>query len=656
MDRRSWLWRRKSSEKSPGETESSGSISSHSERFSDDQAYINQSTQSPEVTSKAALNDDEVNDSVKALTDKLSAALLNISAKEDLVKQHAKVAEEAVSGWEKAENEVLALKQKLEAANQKNSALEDRLGHLDGALKECVRQLRQSREEQEQKTNEVVKIKTHEWESSKSLLESQLDELKAQLQSAKSEAAASTDSDICTKLEATEKENLALKLELLSKVKELEIRTTERDLSTETAETASKQHLESIKKVAKLEAECRRLKGMTRKASQTYDRKSISVSSFYVESFTDSQSDSGERLLALESDMQKISGLEPNECEPSHSDSWASSPVLKLHKIKNEKDIGRNLMVPSVEINLMDDFLEMERLVALPDTKSESCCHDAGPASDHTNGGESPLKAELEAMINRTAELEEKIEKMEAEKVELEMALTECQKHLGISQSQLSEAEMNLQELQRQVVLANESKQAAEEEARTFKTKREVAESQLREFETEVNSLLSKVGSLEEEVQKEQTLSADNVAKCRKLEEELSSMKHETEVHRESELRRVANINGDMKIKQEKELALAAKKFAECQKTIASLGQQLKSLATVDDILMDSEKPLDQFTCEGIQSFKIGMEAWKLGSSDLNLARTDSEFSKATSRRSYPSKNASERKPSLSNTRPTHWV
>ena len=37
MDRRSWLWRRKSSEKSPGETESSGSISSHSERFSDDQ-------------------------------------------------------------------------------------------------------------------------------------------------------------------------------------------------------------------------------------------------------------------------------------------------------------------------------------------------------------------------------------------------------------------------------------------------------------------------------------------------------------------------------------------------------------------------------------------------------------------------------------------
>ena len=40
MDRRSWLWRRKSSEKSPGETESTGSLSSHSERFSDDQVTL----------------------------------------------------------------------------------------------------------------------------------------------------------------------------------------------------------------------------------------------------------------------------------------------------------------------------------------------------------------------------------------------------------------------------------------------------------------------------------------------------------------------------------------------------------------------------------------------------------------------------------------
>lgn len=65
-------------------------------------------TQSPEVSSKAVARSevidesspkiDDANDTVKILTERLSAALVNVSAKEDLVKQHAKVAEEAVAG------------------------------------------------------------------------------------------------------------------------------------------------------------------------------------------------------------------------------------------------------------------------------------------------------------------------------------------------------------------------------------------------------------------------------------------------------------------------------------------------------------------------------------------------------------------------------
>ena len=58
----------------------------------------NHSTQSPEVNSKVVSLNEEVNDTVKSLTEKLSAALVNVGAKEDLVKQHAKVAEEAVAG------------------------------------------------------------------------------------------------------------------------------------------------------------------------------------------------------------------------------------------------------------------------------------------------------------------------------------------------------------------------------------------------------------------------------------------------------------------------------------------------------------------------------------------------------------------------------
>jgi hypothetical protein len=44
------------------------------------------------------VRDDNELDSVKSLSEKLSAALLTISAKEDSVKQHTKVAEEAVAG------------------------------------------------------------------------------------------------------------------------------------------------------------------------------------------------------------------------------------------------------------------------------------------------------------------------------------------------------------------------------------------------------------------------------------------------------------------------------------------------------------------------------------------------------------------------------
>ena len=451
-------------------------------------------------------------------------------------------------GWENAENEVLVLKKKLETSYQKNSALEDRLGHLDGALKECVRQLRQAREDQEQKIEEVIGKKTCEWDSLKSELENQIVKLQAQLQSVKTEAVALIDSDLQAKVEAAEKENSSLKLQLLSQSKELEIGILERDLSIKGAETASKQHLESIKKVAKLEAECRKLKAIARKASQTSDQKSLSASSIYVESFTDSQSDSGERLLTIESGALKMNSLAPNEYELRNSGSWASASVTEL-QFRNKKEIEVKPMTPSLEIDLMDDFLEMERLAALPVMEGESSTHEPGPISDQS-GGESCCKADLEAMILRTANLEEKLEKMETEKVELEMALSVCQKQLETSQSHLMETEIELKELQKELLVANELKVEADEQVKATQTKRELAESQLRVFESEVKTLLLKVSSLQEEVQKERAVSADYLVRCQKLEDELSSMKLEAENQREAELQHIERTNVDFKFTQ----------------------------------------------------------------------------------------------------------
>lgn len=695
-------------------------MSSYSERFSDDQACPTQSSVSPDILSKVVATDEEINDNVKILSEKLSDALLNISAKEELVKQHAKVAEEAVSGWEKAENEVSVLKKKLEASGQRNSALENRVGHLDGALKECVRQLRQAREEQEQKIQEAVEKKTREWESKKSELESQLVELQAQLQTAKNEAPASVSQELYQKIEALEKENSTLKLDLLSRAEEMEIRILERDLSTQAAEMASKQHLESIKKLAKLEAECRRQKIVAKKASPMNDHKSHTATSSYVESFTDSQSDSGERLQAVENYMHTMHSLDMNEGEPCRSDSWASPRITELDPFKKEKSMGRNLAVSSGEINLMDDFLEMERLAGLPGTDVGSSFLEAGPVSEQMDGSTRPKKSAYEALICRISELEEKLKKTEAEKLQLEMALTGSRKQLETLQNQVKEAEgklldiqkkaltgskkqletlqnqlkkaegklldsekikaeklqlemaltgskkqvgtlqtqlketevklemqkkaltgsqkqleklqdqlmnaerklldaekmkaekfelemvltqtrdqleksenqlkcaeENLVELQTQIALVTDAKQATEEEVKAANIKREKVESQLRDVEGEVRSLLSKIVSLEEETEKERALSAKNLAKCQELQDEISKMKNKIK------LQDLPNSNGDLKIMQEKELAVAANKFAECQKTIASIGQQLKSLATFEDLLLDCEMPLE---------------------------------------------------------------
>lgn len=405
-----------------------------------------------------------------------------------------------ISGWEKAENEVAVLKQQLESKVQQNSVLEDRMSHLDRALKECVRQLRQGKEEQEQKIHEAVSGKTREWESTKNALQNQIFQFQTQFEAAKCQSPPSIEPDLHMKIEYLEKENSALTCEIISRSEELEIRTIERDLSAEAAETASKQHLESIKKVAKLEAECRRLHTVAKgKSSLGNDQKSLSASSICVESLTDSQSDSGERINGLEI-----------------GNSWASALITELDQFKNEKNVVRKSITSPLDIKIMDDFLEMERLASLPETDSEAHCPDSVSDAHQIITEESPLKAELEVMSNRVGELEEKLMQIEVEKAELEKSLSECQGSLEASQGQLKEAEMKLEELQKELNVVKESK--------------ELLEFQLIGMEAEARTMISKVESLKEEVEKERSLAAETAVKCRELDDALTRKSQEIEV------------------------------------------------------------------------------------------------------------------------------
>ncbi|XP_074560010.1 uncharacterized protein LOC141816078 [Curcuma longa] len=487
----------------PGEAE--GSVSLFSTEYSDKQGVARESLVGSS-TSHAQLSNDPNNDLqvdgiAKHLTEKLSASLESICAKEELVKQHAKVAEEALLGWEKSKKEVISIKQQLKDAIQKNTSLEERLGHVDDALKECVRQLRQSREEQEERIQEVIIKKASEWEFQKSRLETCLTELQAQL-----EAKTKTDSllihELCLKIEMLENENASLKCELVSLNEDFHTRTLDMELSIRAAETASKQHLESIKKVRKLEAECRSLRARTPKSSLLNDSRPI-CNSLYGESLTDSQSDSAEKLFSLDNEL-------------SIPDSWAPTLITELDQFRNEMQTIKNINSP-VEIDLMDDFIEMERFAALTeaDYGSSSLEHEAD--MDLENLRQMP-SSDVQGMFQKIAMLEEKIEKMTAEKEVLETTLAEANSQLEISRNQFVVVENELAELHGQLSLISGEKNTLEIKLEILEANRKSMKFEHEAAYKEIMNLKHRIELLEGEVEVEEPLIAKLTSRCQNVE------------------------------------------------------------------------------------------------------------------------------------------
>ncbi|XP_073305489.1 filament-like plant protein 4 isoform X2 [Primulina huaijiensis] len=305
MDKRSWPWKKKSSDKLAAEKALADSSPVPSDIGATQIKDKQDNNKKPKyvqisIESYTHLNglEDQVNslegevktldDEVKELNEKLSDAHTEITDKENLVKQHIKVAEEAVSGWEKAEAEAASLKNHLESVTLLKLTAEDRATHLDGALKECMRQIRNLKEEHEKKLNAFVLSKAKLFDEMKLDLEAKIANLNQELLTSAAENAALSRSlqersNILIKLseeksqavdeiglskskiESCEKEVHSLKYELHIARKEVEIRNEEKNMSLRSAEVANKQHLEGVKKIAKLEAECQRLRGLVRK-------------------------------------------------------------------------------------------------------------------------------------------------------------------------------------------------------------------------------------------------------------------------------------------------------------------------------------------------------------------------------------------------------
>ncbi|CAA7031743.1 unnamed protein product [Microthlaspi erraticum] len=372
MDRKSWPWKKKSSEKAASVTEV---VEGNEKKPSYIQISIDQYSQLNSLKDEVKKYEEQVEkmeDQIKDLGSKLSTANAEITAKEVLVKQHSKVAEEAVTGWEKAEAEASALKTHLETVTLAKLTVEDRAAHLDGALKECMRQIRSLKEENEQKMRDIVVSKTNQMEKLKDDFESKIGEFEHELlRSAAendalsrslqersnmlmriSEEKSQAESEIehlKNNIESCEREINTLKYETHVITKELEIRNEEKNMSMRSAEAANKQHLEGVKKIAKLEAECQRLRTLVRK--KLPGPAALAQMKMEVESLGRDYGDHRQRRSPARPSSPLMSPM-------SHSSHMSEFSLDNTHKFHKENDLlTERLLAMEEETKMLKEAL-----------------------------------------------------------------------------------------------------------------------------------------------------------------------------------------------------------------------------------------------------------------------------------------------------------
>ncbi|BAF15995.1 filament-like plant protein 7 [Oryza sativa Japonica Group] len=258
MDNKTWLWRKKSSERT---------ISTKNK------ANISEREQEKEKIAR-------LERSLQCLNEQISFAQAECVEKDAILAKQAKVAEEAILGWEKAEGEAIAIKTQLDDTLDQKAAIEQRICHLDEALnvamverelliKDTAKLISHEQVKVERLEGDVVeKIniiasldaenrKLSEMLSMKEKMISELTEAKGVIES--------NFKNLEVKLESADKLNSSLRYEVCMLQKQLDIRSEERKFNLKSADAAHKQHLENVKKITKLEAECQRLRSMVRK-------------------------------------------------------------------------------------------------------------------------------------------------------------------------------------------------------------------------------------------------------------------------------------------------------------------------------------------------------------------------------------------------------
>ncbi|XP_060168209.1 filament-like plant protein 7 isoform X2 [Lycium barbarum] len=273
MDQKSWLWPRK---RSSAKTIVSISKSDHP-------------AQGNGVEVQTIPNETEyLEQSLKILDEKLASALRESNSKDEQLMKSTEMEQEAIAGQKKAEAEILCLEKELDEAVHQREEANERIMHLNTALKDYMQQLASLREEQEQKVRDAAMRTSKEFEKAHKKLEEKLAEtskrianltlenchlnkvllMKGQIIEELTKSGAQAEAEfnaLMSRLDSVEKENSFLRYEFQMLEREFHIRNDEVEFSRRSLDASRKQQLENVKKIRKLEADCQRLRLLTRK-------------------------------------------------------------------------------------------------------------------------------------------------------------------------------------------------------------------------------------------------------------------------------------------------------------------------------------------------------------------------------------------------------
>ncbi|XP_076928554.1 filament-like plant protein 7 [Bidens hawaiensis] len=538
MDQKTWLWKKKFAQKSiDGNSESEN----EAERLQYDK--------------EAALER-----TVKNLHEKVASLLCECNAKDNLIAQHAKTAQQAVADREKTAAQMALQNQELEEAVLQKAEANERLVNLNTALKDYRQQITCLKDEQDQKVSEAVdnikrahkKLEEKFIETSKKLAtltveNAQLsnallmkEELIEDVSHQMSQATVGF-SELISRLDSVEKENDILKYEYRVLERELEIRTR-------CADVANIQNQESLKRVVKLEAECQKLRLLVKKqVTGSNDKRTV----FMMNRLCEVEE---ENKILKENLRKKEDEIRVLEAEYAHS------------------SVSRRTMVGDSDMSLMDDFVEMERLAIVSSDASnlDSVGKELVPVTqgDIINPSNDWLQSVLNVILEQTRVSEKGFDEI-LEEVKTGLKCHYDSDHVsGYITWKSPESETSLKT---ELEDLKKSKSMIEDQLENQKLVNEELDHKLSVATVQINEANQNISALKVELEDRSHCCEELEATCLDLQLQLASVA-------DKDVANVDVVQESKLVPTGWEITAASAKLAECQETIFSIGRQLKAL------------------------------------------------------------------------------